>query len=314
MIKISNEVKTALLVISGIIIFIFGFSYLKSNNILTKDRKFYGIYTNVEGLLIGTPVTINGFQIGSVEKIKLDPSSKLVVTFRIESDFSFSKNSIARIYESGLIGGKALAIVPSEVGDRAKNGDTLQTDIAPGLTQLVNDKLTPLQEKIEDMVVHADSVLISFNNVMNLQVQEDLRNSVNDFSSTISSLQVVIKSLEGSISAENGDLNKSFKNLASLTYKLNVISDTIHQADIGKTLLDLQQTVASINSVMHGVKSGQGSMGKLFATDSLHQSLNETNSQIQLLLEDMRFNPKRYVHFSLFGKKETPYKEQSIEE
>ncbi len=314
MIKISNEVKTALLVISGIIIFIFGFSYLKSNNILTKDRKFYGIYTNVEGLLIGTPVTINGFQIGSVEKIKLDPSSKLVVTFRIESDFSFSKNSIARIYESGLIGGKALAIVPSEVGDRAKNGDTLQTDIAPGLTQLVNDKLTPLQEKIEDMVVHADSVLISFNNVMNLQVQEDLRNSVNDFSSTISSLQVVIKSLEGSISAENGDLNKSFKNLASLTYKLNVISDTIHQADIGKTLLDLQQTVASINSVMHGVKSGQGSMGKLFATDSLHQSLNETNSQIQLLLEDMRLNPKRYVHFSLFGKKETPYKEQSIEE
>ena len=246
--------------------------------------------------------------------MNINNSKNFFLTFRIESDFSFSKNSIARIYESGLIGGKALAIVPSEVGDRAKNGDTLQTDIAPGLTQLVNDKPTPLQEKIEDMVVHADSVLISFNNVMNLQVQEDLRNSVNDFSSTISSLQVVIKSLEGSISAENGDLNKSFKNLASLTYKLNVISDTIHQADIGKTLLDLQQTVASINSVMHGVKSGQGSMGKLFATDSLHQSLNETNSQIQLLLEDMRLNPKRYVHFSLFGKKETPYKEQSIEE
>ena len=163
--KFSNEIKTALLFIFGISLFFIGFSYLKSNDVFVSDRLFYGVYDNTEGLLNGTPVTINGYEVGSVENSELMfPSGKIFVTFRVENDFPFSKNSIAQIYESGLIGGKALAIIPAfDKAADAEYGDTLQTAVAPGLTDLVNEKLSPLQEKIESMIVHADSVLISFN-------------------------------------------------------------------------------------------------------------------------------------------------------
>ena len=149
--KFSNEIKTALLFIFGISLFFIGFSYLKSNDVFVSDRLFYGLYDNTEGLLNGTPVTINGYEVGSVENSELMfPSGKIFVTFRLENDFPFSKNSIAQIYESGLIGGKALAIIPAfDKAADAEYGDTLQTAVAPGLTDVVNEKLSPLQEKIE---------------------------------------------------------------------------------------------------------------------------------------------------------------------
>ena len=161
--KLSYEIKTAILVLSGIVLFIIGFSYLKSNDVFVSDRVFYAVYDDVEGVSKGTPVTISGFNVGSVQDIRFyKNTSKLLLKFRVENDFTFSKNSIAEIYETGLIGGKALSVIPKYGEQLAKNGDTLKSSIAPGLTELVNDKLSPLQEKIESMVVNADSVLLSF--------------------------------------------------------------------------------------------------------------------------------------------------------
>ena len=158
--KISNEVKTGILAIFSICLFIFGYSYLKSNDIFVGDRTFYAIYSDVEGVVNGTPVTINGFPVGSIQKISFTKNNDLLVKFRIENDIQFSINSIAQIYETGLIGGKALAIIPAYDNKRiAIDNDTLNSSIAPGLTDLVNKKITNLQVKIESMVVSADSVL-----------------------------------------------------------------------------------------------------------------------------------------------------------
>ena len=166
--KFSYEIKTGILVLTGIILFIIGFSYLKSNDVFITDRIFYAVYDDVEGVSKGTPVTISGFNVGSVQDIEFyKNSSKLLLKFRVENEFNFSSESIAQIYETGLIGGKAVAVIPKYGNKLAKSGDTLQSDIAPGLTELVNDRLSPLQDKIESMVVSADSVLISLNAVLN---------------------------------------------------------------------------------------------------------------------------------------------------
>lgn len=307
--KFSNEVKTALLFIFGIGLFFIGFSYLKSNDVFVSDRVFYGIYDNTEGLVNGTPVTINGYTVGAVESSELlQPSGKILVTFRVENDFPFSRSSTAQIYESGLIGGKALAIIPSfDNGVEAQHRDTLQTSVAPGLTDLVNEKLSPLQEKIESMIVHADSVLIAFNNVLDTQRQEALRQSIDQFNETTAALTVLTTSLDKNLNTSNGTLNRTFSSLARASANAAAITDSLQQAPLGKTIRALQQTSQDLAHITSTISSGEGSLGKLVQSDSLINALNQTNTQAQLLLKDLRLNPKRYVHFSLFGKKNKPY-------
>ena len=307
--KFSNEIKTALLFIFGISLFFIGFSYLKSNDVFVSDRLFYGIYDNTEGLLNGTPVTINGYEVGSVENSKLMFSSgKIFVTFRVENDFPFSKNSIAQIYESGLIGGKALAIIPAfDNAADAEYGDTLQTSVAPGLTDLVNEKLSPLQEKIESMIVHADSVLISFKNVMDIERQEALRQSIDQFNDTTAALTTLTNALSSSVNDTDGALYNTFDALARASENAAAITDSLKQAPLAASIRMLENSAVNLTAITTKVNAGEGTLGKLVQSDSLVNALNETNLQIQLLLQDMRLNPKRYVHFSLFGKKNTTY-------
>lgn len=307
--KFSNEIKTALLFIFGISLFFIGFSYLKSNDVFVSDRLFYGVYDNTEGLLNGTPVTINGYEVGSVENSKLMyPDGKILVTFRVENDFPFSKSSIAQIYESGLIGGKALAIIPAfDDVAKAQSGDTLQTAVAPGLTDLVNEKLSPLQEKIESMIVHADSVLISFKNVMDIERQEALRQSIDQFSETTAALTTLTNALSSSVNDSDGALNNTFDALARASENAAAITDSLQQAPLAATIRMLEHSAINLSDITNKVSAGEGTLGKLVQSDSLVNALNETNVQVQLLLQDMRLNPKRYVHFSLFGKKNKAY-------
>ena len=305
----SNEVKTALLFIFGVALFLIGFSYLKSNDVFVSDRVFYGIYNNTEGLVNGTPVTINGYQVGSVESSELlEPTGNILVTFLVENDFPFSKNSTAQIYESGLIGGKGLAIIPAfDNATVATNGDTLRTKIAPGLTDLVNEKLTPLQEKIESMIVHADSVLIAFTNVLDSQRQQALRQSIDEFAETTTSLAKLSASLDKQLNTPQGTLNKTFTSLERAASNAAEITEELQHAPLTETIHSLHQTAQDLAVISDKIASGEGSLGKLIHNDSLINVLNQTSNQAQLLLEDMRLNPKRYVHFSIFGKKNKAY-------
>ena len=307
----SNEVKTALLFIFGIALFLIGFSYLKSNDVFVSDRVFYGVYDNTEGLVNGTPVTINGYTVGAVESSELlKPSAKILVTFRVENDFPFSKNSIAQIYESGLIGGKALAVVPAfDNATLAAHRDTLQTSVAPGLTDLVNEKLSPLQEKIESMIVHADSVLIAFSNVFDAQRQQALRQSIDNFNETTAALASLTTSLDKNLNSSDGTLNKTFASLERVSANAVSITDSLQQAPLSATIRSLKQTSDDLALITSKMSAGEGSLGKLIHSDSLINALNQTSNQAQLLLEDLRLNPKRYVHFSLFGKKNKTYQE-----
>ena len=307
--KISLEIRTALLVLSGIVLFAFGFNYLKSNDLLIRDGIYYAQYENTEGMVVGTPVTINGFQVGSVEKISLLPSNThLLVRFRVERQYEFSKNSLARIYESGFIGGKSLAVVPAlDQAPIAQSGDTLQSVIAPGFTQLVNDKLSPLQEKIESLVNHADSVLIAFNNVFDTSAQAELNKSITHLSSALSAIDNISQQINQSLQSEDGGLNQTIKNLAVITNDLKQTTATLSEADLSILIQNLHQTSSNLAEITNQIQSGEGTLGQLVANDSLYVALHQTNTALQLLLDDLRNNPKRYVHFSLFCKKQVPY-------
>ena len=307
--NLSKEIKTAIFALSGFGLFFIGFNYLKSNDVFVRDNIFYAVYDNAEGLMMGTPVTIQGFQVGTVDQVSLLPGNKnIIVRFRVEKKYEFSRNSLARIYEAGLLGGKSLAVDPQfDDAYFAQSGDTLKSEIAPGLSELVNDKLSPLQEKIESMIMNADSVLISFKNVLDPTSQLQLKSSIENLNTSISKFSSISETIDNSLS-ENGILNQTFDNLLDLSADLSVVSSSLKEANLDETFQDLGSAVGNLSQILESLQKGESSLGKLITKDDLHQSLEETNAQIQLLLEDMRLNPKRYVHFSLFGKKKVKYK------
>ena len=307
--KLSYEIKTALLVMSGIFLFIVMINYLKSNDIFVSDRSFFAIYEDVEGVSTGTPVTISGFNVGSVQDISFyGDDAKLLLKFRVENDFEFSSNSIAQIYETGLIGGKALAIIPVNGKNLAISGDTLQSDIAPGLTELVNDKLSPLQEKIESMVVSADSLLIAVNSVFDIETKQNLTSSIENFSATIQSAKKSVDVLEKVLGNNENRLNSIILNADQSFKNLSNLSENFDELDL--VIENLSKSSTNINSITSEIKAGNGLVNKVVYDEMFVESLDQISSNINLLLEDLRMNPKRYVHFSLFGKKNKTYSKE----
>ena len=303
--KISYEIKTAVLVLIGIFMFIVGFSYLKGNHVFISDRTFYAIYDDVEGISKGTPVTISGFNVGSIQNIEFfNDSEKLLVKFRVENKINFSKNSIAQIYETGLIGGKALAVI-SKPGIVAKSGDTLSSAIAPGLTELVNDKLSPLQEKIESTFVSADSLLIAINNILDNQTQSNIKNTFDDLSETVENVKFSTSKFENLLTENEKKISNIINRIDITSSNLSNFSNSF--ADLEKTIENFSKTSDNLNLILSEISSGNGTFNKLIFDDSIINSLNSATENINLLLEDLRLNPKRYVHFSLFGKKNKPY-------
>ena len=309
--KINNEVKTGVLVLIGIGLFIFGFSYLKSNDIFVTDRTFYAVYSDVEGVVNGTPVTVNGLPVGSIQKISFHNGNKLLVKFRVENDIEFSINSLAQIYETGLIGGKALAIIPSNDKSRkAVTSDTLKSSIAPGLTDLVNKKITNLQVKIESMVMSADSVLFKINRVFDDSTRTNLRNSVSDFNYTIAELKETSSAINDIVKSNKSRVDLTIGNVSKISKDLSNITSSLTNSDLDITLANFKKSSDDLSSILSNINNGEGTISKLIVNDSLFNNLNEASRSIDLLLEDIRLNPNRYIHFSLFGKKNKPYKSE----
>ena len=302
--KINNEFKTGVLVILGIGLFVFGFSYLKSNDIFVSDRTFYAVYSDVEGVVNGTPVTVNGLPVGNIQNISFFEGNSLLVKFRVENDIEFSINSIAQIYETGLIGGKALAIIPSEDKSRvAVSNDTLKSAIAPGLTDLVNKKITNLQDKIESMVMSADSVLYKINRVFDDSTRSNLRKSVSDFNLTIGELKETSSMIKTIVQSNKSSVDVTISNVSKISNDLSKISSSLNNGSLDSTLANFKKSSEDLSIILKDMNRGEGTISKLITNDSLFNNLNNASKSIDLLLEDIRLNPKRYIHFSVFGKK-----------
>ena len=308
--KISREVKTGVLVILGIILFVFGFNYLKGQNLLDATRNFYVVYDNVEGLVPATPVTINGLVVGKVKSINFidDNSGKLLVDLMVDSDFEFSKNSTAQLYDTGIIGGKAIAIIPAfDNAENAKRSDYLKASVKAGLTELVTQKLNPLQEKIELAMISADSLLTNLNDIFDAQTKANLKSSFAQLNATITSFKSTSLSINEIVTDNKDKLSNTLTNVDNISNNLSKVTDSIAQANLGKTIEDLQSTVANFDKMLSSIESGNGSIGKLMKDEKLYNNLEGASKQLEELLEDMKLNPKRYVHFSLFGKKAKRY-------
>ena len=308
--KITKEIKTAILVIAAILLFIWGYSFLKGRDLLTSYRTFYVQYDNVEGLIGSAPVTINGLVVGKVSAIKLiDSTGKLQVELQVKSDFPISKSSTASIYEPGLIGGKQIMITPNlKDTSVAESGAVLLGLVKLGLTSLVGERLTPLQEKVEKMVVSADVLLTNINTILDAKTKENLKSSIANLDATLAEFKGASKSVNEMLAENKGKINNTMTNFDKASANFSKVSDSIAKINIGKTVKKLEQTLANVDKIMNDVQSGKGTMGKLMKDETLYTNFTKTSKELELLLQDLRLNPTRYVNVSLFGKKNKPYK------
>ncbi|MGI9547998.1 MAG: MlaD family protein [Flavobacteriaceae bacterium] len=307
--KLSRELKTGIVVIGGLLLFILGFSFLKATPIFDNSKEFFAVYKHVGGLQTGTQVSINGFNVGKVNDIRFkDSSGNLLVTFSVDNSFEFSKNSLAELYDTGIIGGKGIQINPVFDGARmAQSGDTLKTNIKPGLTELVQQKLTPLQFKIEGAVSNADSLLMNFNDVFDEPTKKNLRESVAGLNKVIENFEQSTATINALLENKKHALDSSITNINTLTGNFARISDSLSQAGLSSTIRNLQESVQSLNEVLAKLNSEEGSLGKLVNDKELYENLTLASKELELLLQDFRLNPKRYVNVSVFGKKQKEY-------
>lgn len=307
--KLSREIKTGIIVIGGILLFILGFSYLKSTPLFSNNKTFYATYDNVGGLQPGTQVSINGFSVGKVNDIRFkDASGKLLVTFSVDNSFEFSKNSIAELYDTGIIGGKGIQILPVFDGAAtAMSGDTLTTESKPGLTDLVQEKLAPLQDKIEGALTNADSLLGNVNSMLDAKTKAELQGAISGLNTNMKNFGDATNSLTSLLESNKENLTTSLENIKEMTDNFAKLSTTLSEAGLDKTIASLQSTMTNLNALLGKIEKGDGTLGKLMNDEALYNNLSDASKELDLLLQDFRLNPKRYVNVSVFGKKGKDY-------
>jgi len=274
----------------------------------------YAVYDHVGGLQSGTTVSINGFQVGQVKDIRfLDASGKLLVTMSVDGGLAFSNQSLAELFDTGIIGGKGIQILPKVTMPYipVQSGDTLPTQVKPGLTELLQQQINPLQLKVESMINNADSVMLGINQLMNPATRNHLQESISGLSLLIAQLNETTSSINTVMGKHGKTLDRGLTDLGVSAKNLAAITDSINRQDLGATIRHLGDALAQINEILDQVNQGKGSLGQLAQNEDLYQHLSQSTQELALLLQDMRLNPKRYVHLSVFGKKQKAYEKPS---
>ena len=305
--KFTKEIKVGFLAVLGIMMSVFSYNYLKGINLFDKNRKFIVKYEKVDGLSVSNPVTMNGFKIGKVQKINFNSKNtrELLVDIIIDNDVIFPKTSLAELYETGLIGGKAIAIIPDYKNDStiAIDGDYLKGVIKPGLTELVNQILPQVQLQIEAVMKNAEIVLQNINTLFDDETKKELKSSIEDFSNLTSSLSETSDGISKLIADNSKNLTNSLSDFRSASNNIKSITDSLNSDDIKSITINLNSLVNNLNSITTSLKNSEGTAGKLINDKSIYDNLENATNQLNRLIEDIKLNPSRYINFSVFGKK-----------
>ncbi|HIP49789.1 MAG TPA: MCE family protein [Lutibacter sp.] len=310
----SRELKIGVVFIGVLALFIWGYNFMKGRNLFDGNiPTYFSEYKNVQGLNTASKVTINGYQVGKVQNIKFNPDpekkGQLIVEFSMmEKEFEFSKNSVAKIYSDGLMGGKALAIIPSYQGEKAVSGDYLKGAIELDMFSSVGEKLNPLSSKVESVIVKADSLLLGINDIIDTPTRKHLKSSIAQFDQSMIEFKHITNSINAILAKNKETLETTLTNAKDITSKFSTLTDTLNkelqEAELAKTVKELQKTIKGINSLVANLDKGEGSLGKLLKDDKMYTNLTNASKELEELLREMKEHPKRFVHFSLFGKKD----------
>lgn len=315
-----KEIRIGILVIAAGIIFFWGYNYLKNNKIFGESTHYYAIYNEINNLSESNPVKVNGVQVGVVKKINFPLAKgdhRVLVKIGMEKDIPIPQNSMARI-ESDLLGSNMINLIMHSDTNYLQSGDTLRSDVSTTIQEEVNLQMKPVKQKAENLMLQLDSVLAVVQYIFNEDTRDNIAQSFVSIKRTIRNLESTTSSLDGLVKKEKSRLDVIIGNIESITTNLkgnnekinrtfnNIanISDTLSRARVGYTLARLDSTLNDLQKVTNRIENGQGSLGMLVNNDTLYHKLESSAENLDKLTEDIRVNPDRYVHFSIFGRKQ----------
>ena len=312
----SKELKTGIVALVVLAMTFWGYSFLKGENIFQpNNRQFKVAYSNIGGLSKSSLVTINGLKVGKVDEILFNPDStkrgSLIVLFSMDDPFEFSKKSIVKIYSPSPLGGSNLAIIPDYTGENAVSGDILQGEIESSLFTSIGERLDPIQTKLEHVIVSADTLFKNINDILDQRTIQSVKNSVKTLEQSLVDVRTTIQAVNGIMDATSSDLKETMQYSRNFAENLSKVSDTLVNADLGKIMREAEVTLLTVNSLLKGIDEGKGSLGKFVNDNAMYDNLTNVSKELEQLLREMKLNPKRFVHFSLFGKRATPYNQQN---
>ena len=312
--KISNEVKVGAIALLTIIVFIWLFNFLKGKDFLKSTAIYYSVYEKVGGLAESSPVEVNGFRVGVVQSIDFidAQSGRLLVVFSVNKNFKLPKNTVAEIVPISLLGGMKVQFVYGNGPGTYAEHDTIPGRLAESIIDKMQTELIPVKDKITNLLTVLDSVITSVNEVMNTDFKKNLKGTLSNLNSTSKSLDNIVGSKEKELKATLDNLNKFTQMLSDNSGKmsktfnnLETITDTLAASDIYASVTNLKKSLEKAALMIDNMNKGKGSAGQFLTNDTLYTNMTNSLESLNVLLQDMKANPKRYVHFSIFGKKST---------
>ncbi len=307
--KLSIEVKIGIIAVVAIAVTYWGLNYLKGRNVLKSFDEYTVFYDDITGLEVNSIIFLSGYRIGQVNDIYFNPDKpgELVVKLGIRKNYKIPRNSVAELYSADLMGTKAITIRLSDSLDFHEPGDTMSSLIKPGLTDMLAKEIIPIKDKAEELLTAIDSFIIGLNYIFDQETANDLKSSITQLGNASKEINIMLQ--------EDGRLNKIIADIHSITTNIrnhndelalamgNIanISDSIAQSELKSVINNTNETLKYSHSILKKIDSGEGTIGMLVNNDSLYKSLEATSTDLDRLLKDLQKNPKKYIHFSVFG-------------
>jgi phospholipid/cholesterol/gamma-HCH transport system substrate-binding protein len=314
--KIKTETKIGIVGVLTIAILVWGINFLKGKNLFSKYNTYYAKYTDINGLLPTSYVFINGMKVGKVTNITyMDSQMKnFLVSFDIPANIKIPSNSIAEVYNSDILGSKAMRIIIGNSPTELSGNDTLLSQSESSMFSEIGKMLTPYTDKVDNIISNLDSVVISVNQILDKNSQQEIKSmivNVNQLSANLASLSSNLDNITSQekekihLIVENVEkLSKTFKEnddkLASIIDNIANISDTLAHSNISSTMNDINNSLASLSSTLNKINVGKGNLGLLVNDDNLYKNLERSTKNLDSLINDIKTNPKRYLNISIF--------------
>lgn len=301
-VRLSKEWKIGMVSILILALFVWVGFFLAGRNILSKENTFYAVFDTAGGINVSAPVVVNGKKVGRVAAVEFvsDTDHRIKVVLGVLKKYPINEGTLASIESMGLMSGSGVVLYLGDSPEMMKSGDYMQGRIVPDLMA----RLDPLERKLSSILGAVDSILTCIDPA---SIQASLRN-VENMTARVDGLLAAngprVDAVMLNVESLSRSLHASEEELSSMIANFSAVSDTIARAGIGNLVRDLSSTLDGTAVLLSRLNAGEGSVGQFLANDTLYRNLENSSRQLNLLLEDLRLNPERYVHISVFGRKE----------
>lgn len=305
-IKLTKEARVGLLaLVAGIMLYV-GFNFLKGNDFFSTTNKYFVIYDNVEGLANSNSVLLNGVGVGRVTSIKLLPKKNnlIVVGLEVNSDIVIGDATSATLESDGLLGGKSIDLLLGNNSRVFSNGDTIHGIVKQPISAMISEKALPIMANLDSTVLKLNAL---FGDELGVSIKHTLHNlelASHDLSLIMAHSKNNIAGITSNLNTLSASLKDTEKNIAPLLSKMSSFADSLNDLELKKVVASANAAMKNLNEVSNKINDGNGSLGLLVNDKALYQKLDNSAKDLDLLLIDVKEHPKRYIHFSVFGRKD----------